>query len=203
MKRALVFAAAAVFAVIGVAGSTATRSSSLDRQSAAQKILTGKAGKYLTSPAQIALGMIQRKDNQLAPEHLKLGPARVASGGLGPAAPSLTNVRVNDPSLDGNQVDQTTQSETSVGVSGSNVVVGYNDSQKTGLFLTAGSSLSGVSYSSDGGATFKDGGAIPNKPEVVDFGEPVGAGGPAGDPYHSEPALDALNHYLDITAAHS
>ena len=98
MKRALVFAAAAVFAAIGVAGSTATRSSSLDRQSAAQKILTGKAGKYLTSPAQIALGMIQRKDNQLAPEHLKLGSARVASGGLGPAAPSFTNVRARNTS---------------------------------------------------------------------------------------------------------
>ena len=203
MKRALVFAAAAVFAVIGVAGSTATTSSKLDRQSAAQKILTGKAGKYLTSPAQIALGMIQRKDNQLAPEHLKLGPARTAGGGLGPAAPSFTNVRVNDPSLDGNQVDQTTQSETSVGVSGSNVVVGYNDSQKTGLFLTAGSSLSGVSYSSDGGATFKDGGSIPNTPEFVNFGDPWVASDRAGNMYYSELALDAFNQNLDVAVAKS
>jgi hypothetical protein len=203
MKRALVFAAAAVIAAIGVAGSTATPSNQLDRQSAAQKILDGKAGKYLTSPARIALGMIQRKDNQLVPEHVKLGPARAASGGLGPASPSFTNVRVNDPSLDGNQVDQTTQSETSVGVSGSNVVVGYNDSQKTGLFLTAGSSLSGVSYSSDGGATFKDGGSLPNTPEFVNFGDPWVASDRAGNMYYSELAFDVFNFNLDVSVAKS
>jgi BNR/Asp-box repeat len=203
MKRALVFAAAAVFAAIGVTGSTATPSSKLDRQSAAQKILDGKAGKYLTSSARIALGMIARKDNQLAPEHLKLGPARAASGGLGPGSPSFTNVRVNDPSLDTNQVDQTTQSETSVGVSGSNVVVGYNDSQRTGLFLTAGSSISGVSYSTDGGASFKDGGALPNTPEFVNLGDPWVASDRAGNMYYSELAIDFFNFNLDVAVAKS
>jgi BNR/Asp-box repeat len=203
MKRALVFAAAAVIAAIGVTGSTATPSSSIDRQSAAEKILKGPSGKYLTSPARVALGMVARNDHQFAPGQLKLGPAKAASGGLGPAAPSFTNVRVNDPSLDGNQVDQTTQSETSVGVAGSNVVVGYNDSQRTLLFLTAGSDLSGYSYSTDGGATFHDGGDIPNAPEFINFGDPWVASDRAGNMYYSTLADDGFNFNLDVAVAKS
>jgi BNR/Asp-box repeat len=203
MKRALVFAAAAVIAAIGVAGSTATPSSSLDRQSAAEKILKGKSGKYLTSPAQVALGMVVRNDHQLAPGQLKLGPARPASGGQAPPSPGFTNVRVNDPSLDGNQVDQTTQSETSVGVAGSNVVVGYNDSQRTPLFLEAGSDLSGYSYSADGGATFHDGGDIPNAPEFINFGDPWVASDRAGNMYYSTLSLDVFNFNLDVAVAKS
>ena len=86
------------------------------------------------------------------------------------AAPA--NVRVNDPSLDTHEPDQTTQSETSIAVAGSHVAVGYNDSQQTGLALTAGSNLTGYSYSENGGASFTDGGALPNTPEFVNFGDP-------------------------------
>jgi BNR/Asp-box repeat len=203
MKRALVFAAAAVIAAIGVTGSTATPSSSLDRQSVAEKILKGPSGKYLTSPAQVALGMVVRNDHQLAPGQLKLGPARRAGGGQAPPSPSFTNVRVNDPSLDGNQVDQTTQSETSVGVAGSNVVVGYNDSQRTPLFFEAGSDLSGYSYSTDGGATFHDGGDIPNAPEFINLGDPWVASDRAGNMYYATLAEDVFNFNLDVAVAKS
>ena len=64
-----------------------------------------------------------------------------ATGGGAQAQPAFSNVRVNDPSQDTHQIDQTTQSETAIAVAGSHVAVGYNDSQQSGLFLTAGSDL--------------------------------------------------------------
>ena len=39
-------------------------------------------------------------------------------------------MRVNDPAADRFQVDQTTQSETSIAVAGTKVAVGFNDSQQ-------------------------------------------------------------------------
>ena len=112
-------------------------------------------------------------------------------------------MRVNDPALDSHQVDQTTQSETSVAVAGSKVAVGYNDSQRTGLFLTAGSSLSGYSYSSDGGASFTDGGALPNAPEFVNLGDPWLTSDRAGNMYYSTLANDGFNFNLDVAVAKS
>jgi hypothetical protein len=56
-------------------------------------------------------------------------------------------VRVNDPTRDRQFIDQTTQSETTIAVHGSSVAVGSNDSQKTLLFLTAASDLTGSSFS--------------------------------------------------------
>jgi hypothetical protein len=203
MKRALIVAAAIAFAAIGVAGSTATPSSSLDRQSAAEKILKSQSAKFLTSPALVAMNMIARGDHQLAPGQLKLGPARPASGGLGPPSADLTNVRVNDPALDTNQVDQTTQSETSIAVAGSHVAVGYNDSQRTPLFLEAGSDLSGYSYSTDGGASFTDAGDLPNAPEFINFGDPWLASDRSGNMYYSTLAFDAFNFNLDVAVAKS
>jgi hypothetical protein len=38
-------------------------------------------------------------------------------------------------------------------VAGSKVAVGYDDSQQTGLFVTAASDISGYSHSTDGGKT--------------------------------------------------
>ena len=55
---------------------------------------------------------------------------------------------------------------------GRNVAVGYNDSQQSLLFTTQGSSLSGYSYSRDGGRTFTDGGPLPNRPGYVNLGDP-------------------------------
>lgn len=62
---------------------------------------------------------------------------------------------------------QFTQSETSTIAWGNNVVIGYNDAGS----VSAGNHFTGWSYSSDGGATFTDGGVLPNS-----------AGGDAGDP---------------------
>src|SRR6266704_1079776 len=84
-----------------------------------------------------------------------------------------------------------------------NVAVGYNDSQQTGLALTASSDLTGYSYSTDGGNSFTDGGALPNTPEFVNFGDPWMASDRAGAMYYSTLALDFFNGNLDVAVAKS
>src|SRR5262249_32822496 len=109
-----------------------------------------------------------------------------ASGGSTPLARAgLTNVRVNDPAADRFQVDQTTQSETTVAVVGSNVAVGYNDSQQALLALTDGIDLTGYSFSSDGGQTFTDGGALPNPLNFINIGDPWLTSDRAGRMYYA------------------
>src|SRR5215475_7364690 len=63
-----------------------------------------------------------------------------------------------------------TQSEVSVAVdsTGMHVVVGYNDFRG---FSTPTLSISGFSYSDDGGATFVDGGQLPTPGTDVLFGQ--------------------------------
>jgi hypothetical protein len=115
----------------------------------------------------------------------------------------LPNVRVNNPGEDTNSIDQTTQSETSLAVSGSNVAVGFNDSQQSLLTLTAGSNLSGVSYSTDGGQTFTDGGTLPNAPGKNNFGDPWLATDKNGTMYYSNLVFDLANFNLLVGVARS
>jgi len=62
------------------------------------------------------------------------------------------------------------QSETTIAVNGNNIVVGYNDIR--GFFLTP-DRVTGYSYSSDGGATWTDGGQLPSAgPTDGIFGDP-------------------------------
>lgn len=63
---------------------------------------------------------------------------------------------------------QFTQSETSIVAFGNNIVVGFNDAGSFG----SGNRFTGWSYSSDGGATFTDGGILPAHP-IGDAGDPV------------------------------
>src|SRR5712691_6132584 len=115
-----------------------------------------------TPAAHAALEAIARGDHRVAPDSTGLSALngnRSHHGG-GQGGPPLTNVAVSNPGEDTHQQDQTTQSETSVAVSGSNVAVGFNDSQNTLLFFTAAANLSGVAHSSDGGQSFTDQGQI-------------------------------------------
>jgi hypothetical protein len=129
----------------------------LSRQQVAQHILKTEAARLMTAPAQAALQMLATGSKQLSaglptnglpgqglPGQQTFG---AASAGAALPKPAFSNVRVNDPSLDTHQMDQTTQSETSIAVAGPRVAVGYNDSQQTGLFFTSASDLSGYSYS--------------------------------------------------------
>lgn len=180
----------------------------LSRQQVAQHILNTR-GAVLTAPAQAALQIVASGNKQLGPgplsqrmSALTTGSA-LASGGAAPQRPSFTNVRVNDPAADTHQVDQTTQSETAIAVAGRNVVVGYNDSQTSGLALTAGTNLDGYSYSADGGASFTDGGVIRNAPQFTNFGDPWLTSDRAGAMYYSTLALDGFRGNLDVAVAKS
>ncbi len=91
------------------------------------------------------------------------------------------DVQVNAP--DNNLPDQgnyTTQSETSVAVAGPLVVVGYNSTKQGRLLLPAPwNSISGCAFSTDGGATFTDGGLVPANGNRLE-GDPSLAFGPNG-----------------------
>jgi hypothetical protein len=178
----------------------------LNRQQAAQRILKTQAASIMTAPAQAVLRMQASGSKLLSPGLPPNGiseQSRSAGAGGSPMRPAFTDVRVNDPAQDSGEPDQTTQSETTIAVAGSHVAVGYNDSQQTGLFFTAGSDLTGYSYSTDGGASFTDGGTLPDTPEFVNVGDPWLASTRAGGMYYSTLADDALNLNLDVAVARS
>jgi hypothetical protein len=191
------------------ADSTSAAKTTLLRQQAAQHLLNSPAARYMTWPAQVALHYQATGDRSFSQQLLTGGPSQPVLGGAQvaavPAVPSanLRNVRVNNPGEDTHQVDQTTQSETTIAEAGSHVAVGYNDSQISGLAITAGSNLNGYSYSTNGGRTFTDGGALPDAREFVNFGDPWMASERSGAMYYSTLALDFFNGNLDVAVAKS
>jgi len=102
-------------------------------------------------------------------------PAAAAARSRGPlAAPApRQNIRVNDPSVD---LSGHTNSETSIAVQGSRIVVGFNDA--------GGDLVSGYGFSTDGGASFVHR-RVPAPRSGFTLGDPVVAFGPAGDVYYS------------------
>ena len=180
------------------------------RQQAAQRLLKSPGARYMTWPAQVALNFQATGNRSFGQQMLADSPPQSGLGGASatgaavPAIPSanLRNVRVNNPGED-HQLNQTTQSETTIAVHGSNVAVGYNDSQVTGLFLTAGSTLNGYSYSTNGGRTFTDGGALKDAPEFVNFGDPWMAAARNGTMYYSTLALNGFSGNLEVAVAKS
>jgi hypothetical protein len=191
--------------VIGlIGGSAASPTQPPTRQDIAKRILNSPAGQTLTSPARAYMASVARGDRSLAPDSAgavvkgtKATSAKPSGGG------SLTNVRVNNPAEDSHQIDQTTQSETAIAVSGSNVAVGFNDSQHGLLFLTAGANLTGYAYSTDGGATFTDGGMLPNDTGNVNVGDPWLATDSAGTMYFSTLTFQGTTLNLLVGVAHS
>jgi hypothetical protein len=192
------------------AGTSSTAHMNSARQQFAQHLLKTEAPQLMTWPAQVALHVQATGDRQLTAA-LAGRPAELATGGAsrrGAAVPvvpaaNLSNVRVNDPAEDTHQIDQTTQSETAIAVAGSHVAVGYNDSQRTGQALTAGTDLNGYSYSTNGGASFKDGGVLPDAREFVNFGDPWMASDRKGTMYYATLAADFFNINLDVAVAKS
>jgi hypothetical protein len=207
---AVVTTAALTGAFTGAPGASGAPGPPLSRQQVAQHILKTEAARVMTAPAQAALQMLATGSKQLSaglPSNGLPGQGQqtfgAASAGAALPQAAFSNVRVNDPSLDTHQMDQTTQSETSIAVAGPHVAVGYNDSQQTGLFFTSASDTSGYSYSADGGATFTDGGTIPNTPEFVNLGDPWLTSTRAGAMYYSTLAFDVFNFNLDVAVAKS
>ena len=187
MSVALVAGAVLVVAFGGVAGSAATADPQPDRQALARHILDPRVKAYMTPATRAAFRTIAAGGAAAAPStgndlNLK---ATVGQGGAAAPAPGFANVRVNNPATDSNRTDQTTQSEPSIAVAGSNVVVGYNDSQHALFRASAGFDTIGVAYSSDGGGHFTDGDVVPNTPEFVNLADPWLASDRAGNVYFS------------------
>jgi hypothetical protein len=204
--RRLATLAAAVLLVVALTGASASSAKSpavpKTSRELAELLMKTKAVQFMTGPARIGLRYITGGDHSLmggdsGPAAARQGAAPLTAAT--PATPSagLGNIRVNDPSLD-TFVDQTTQSETTIGVSGQHVVVGYNDSQQGLLFLTAGANLTGYSYSSDGGTSFKDGGTLPNKPGSINLGDPWLGTDRSGRFYYSTLLIDGTTFNLNV-----
>lgn len=166
-------------------------------QDGAERFLKSPVARYLTPAARSAVERVARGDRSLTAAAERIDAANAA--GAGAAAPAQAqpaaaprvfgNVRVNNPAAD-TQTDQTTQSEATLAVSGRSVVAGFNDSQHTLLSLTAATNLSGYAFSGDGGATWTDGGVIPNRPGFMNVGDPWLTTDRAGSFYYSTLALD-------------
>lgn len=174
--------------------SAATKQGS--RRDLALRLLNSPVARYLTAPALRGLatlgGVTPEEAGKRGLSERGPTPAR-AGAALGPQSAerehrddASRSVRVNNPRADTSQVDQTTQSETTVAVSGANVVIGFNDSQQAlASTATAGADLTGYAYSRDGGESFTDAGALPNAPGAVNLGDPWLATDRTGAFYYS------------------
>lgn len=100
------------------------------------------------------------------------------------ASPAIVvgpEIRVNNPV--GDPGNQATQSETSIAVTGQNVVIGWNDSAV--CCIAGATRFSGFGVSHDGGATFTDQGVIPAPSGVDLFGDPSVVADSAGNFYYA------------------
>jgi len=132
------------------------------------------------------------------------GPVAARRPDPGPMARyNAANVRVNDPSTDVGPLDQTTQNETALAVSGRDLVVGYNDSHQATPFFTAAVNLSGYATSPDGGRSFRDRGTIANLQGYQNVGDPWLASGAGRDVYYSTLAIDGESGNLEVGVATS
>ncbi|HYM50540.1 MAG TPA: sialidase family protein [Candidatus Limnocylindrales bacterium] len=189
MRRALLVGVVAAVA-IGVGGSgigiAAPAKAVPSRQELAQKILDSRA--VMTASARMGLEALAHQDiRRAAPDSAQIEQhgKQLNSGQTDESQHGLANVRVNNPAEDV-LIDQTTQSETTIAVSGRTVVVGFNDSARALPGPTvAALDLNGVAYSSDGGRTFTDAGFIPNSGGDFNLGDPWVAADANGTFYYS------------------
>lgn len=135
-------------------------------------------------------------DDERAATRAAAGPAALPRAGV-------PNVLVNDPRADRFQVDQTTQSETTVAVAGNKVAVGFNDSQQALTALTDGLDLTGFAYSADGGRTFTDGGTLPNPLNFVNLGDPWLTSDRAGRMFYATLTFGGNVGNLEVAVARS
>jgi hypothetical protein len=191
-----------VFGVIG--GSTASSSSPMTKQDAAKKILSSDASRNLTGPARAFVEATARGDHRLTVDASTVTQkGKKVTSGAAAGGGSLPNVRVNNPAVDTHGTGMTTQSETAIAVSGSNVAVGFNDSSDALVFFVAGDNLTGYAYSTDGGQTFTDGGSLPNAGGNVNLGDPWLTTDSAGNMYFSTLTIDGNTGLLLVGVSSS
>jgi hypothetical protein len=214
-RPVLLSSAAALALVAGLFAATADRGAANaatvkpSREDLAKTLLGHHHDRFATASLIKALHFAagdQQSPGRQRPEPDGGAAVARAGGASGTAAlprAGLPNVRVNDPAEDRFQVDQTTQSETTVAVSGAHVAVGFNDSQQALFALTDGFDLTGYAYSVDGGASFTDGGTLPNPLNFANLGDPWLTSDRAGRMYYSTLTLGGNVGNLEIGVARS
>jgi hypothetical protein len=220
MRRWLIYlgavsVAVAAAVITGVAISAGTPPALQSRQAFAQHLQQVGLARFMTAPAQAALAMAAAGNRDLGSQRGSgaqsgssadagsVSLSAVRAGSVNASGAGLGNVRVNNPAEDSHFVDQTTQSETAIGVHGLNVVVGFNDSQLAPLVLTAAANLTGYAYSTDGGQTFTDAGALPNRPAYINLGDPWLGADRSGNFYYSNLMINGATGDLDVGVAKS
>lgn len=114
-----------------------------------------------------------------------------------------TNVRVNQLDTNSpNSDNNTTQSETSIAVFGSTVVVAYNDTRQFAIDGYNGS-FQGYSYSSDGGLTFTDAGQLNPPAGLVCLSDPILGVDSAGNFYFATLCSDLYRGITTVAVAKS
>ncbi len=178
-----------VLAVVSTSADAASRSAgitfhlSASRRAQLRALKNGRRGSLLSSSAQTMLGVMLHGTQRSE-------PSAAARSGQVPAAPVGTNVRVNDPAGDGAfYVENTTQSETTMAISGGNIVVGFNDDGQ--VSTGAGTGFTGYAVSSDDGASFTDH-TLANPDWSLTFGDPVLASDRSGNVYFTMLSGDYL-----------
>jgi hypothetical protein len=157
---------------------------------ATQEMMSGTANAaYLSTYVNRLQTAILQKAAAARPSLATALAAKAALAAAGTTGP----VAVSNPStdLDFSSVGGFTQSETSTGMCGSNVVVGFNDSGSyadTLLNGTGGVSFSGIAVSHNRGVTFTDLGPVPPGPNVNNFleGDPLIGCSDASNFYYSQ-----------------
>jgi len=193
--------------LIGVStGSAASPSKAPTKQDVAKKIVASRAGQNLSAPARAYVESVARNDHRLTPDSsgFQAGKAAKINAAKGGGGTPLVNVRSTARPKTPIRPTRPLKARPAIAVSGSNVAVGYNNSQYTlQPFLTAGSDLTGYSYSTDGGQTFTDGGTLPNAPGNVNVGDPWLAADSSGAMYYSTLTFDATTGFLLVAVSRS
>jgi len=204
----VILAAALAVGVVTVSrqGVAAPPGKTADREGVAKALLAHHYDRFGTQALgralRLAAGEQQSPGRQIRGEQ----EGAATSAASGPAElprAGVPNVLVNDPAADRFQIDQTTQSETTAAVVGDNVAVGFNDSQQALLALTDGLDLTGYAYSTDGGRTFTDGGALPNPLNFLNLGDPWMTTDRAGRMYYGTLTYGGNVGNLEVAVARS
>jgi hypothetical protein len=195
-----------VFVTFAFSGATSAQTAApADRAQAARDLLASPAARFISPMGLTALAAMAGLSPAIG-ANAAFGDQGAGQAAIRPSSPAeapvaasrLENVRVNDPRRDGHQQDQTTQSETSIAVTGGSVVVGFNDSQQALLFPTAGASFSGFGYSTNGGESFVDGGALPNTGGCINGGDPWLTADRTGAVYYSNLVSCARGGFVGV-----
>jgi hypothetical protein len=204
---AVIVAAGAATALGAHLGVAAAPTASPNRQDLAKALLDHGQARFATQGLQRALAMTAGEDlsrGRQAPEAgAGLAGTQATGGATALVRLGVANVLVNNPAVDRFQVDQTTQSETSLAVVGSKIAIGFNDSQQALFRLTDGLDLSGYAYSADGGKKFTDGGTLPNPLNFVNLGDPWLTSDRAGRMYYATLTYGGNVGNLEVAASRS